>query len=63
MLLRLIPDYNEIVLPSYLNKRVVTTNFVSHQLSAVKEVCNWAIWLDGGEIKAERDIEKVIKEC
>jgi teichoic acid transport system ATP-binding protein len=62
LLLRAISDYNGIVLPSCLNKRGVTTNLVSHQLSAVKEICNRAIWLDGGEIKAEGDTEKVIKE-
>src|SRR4030043_968811 len=30
----------------------VTTIFVSHQMSAIREICHRAIWLDNGEIKA-----------
>jgi ABC-type polysaccharide/polyol phosphate transport system ATPase subunit len=40
----------------------VTTIFVSHQLSAIKEICNRVIWLDGGWIKAEGEPEKVVEE-
>jgi len=42
--------------------RGVTTIFVSHQMSAVREICNRAIWLDGGEIRAEGESEKVVEE-
>jgi ABC-type polysaccharide/polyol phosphate transport system ATPase subunit len=42
--------------------RGVTTIFVSHQMSAVREICNRAIWLDGGLIKAEGEPENVVKE-
>jgi len=45
-----------------LIKGGVTTIFVSHQMVAVKEICNRAIWLDGGEIKAEGEPEKVVDE-
>jgi len=40
----------------------VTTLFVSHQMSAVKEICNRAIWLDGGEIRGEGEPERVVEE-
>ena len=40
----------------------VTTIFVSHQLPAVEEICNRALWLDGGEIRAEGEPEKVVGE-
>jgi len=40
----------------------VTTLFVSHQMPAVKEICNRAIWLDGGEIRGEGEPEKVVEE-
>jgi len=43
-----------------LIKGGVTTIFVSHQMVAVKEICNRAIWLDGGEIKAEGEPENVV---
>jgi ABC-type polysaccharide/polyol phosphate transport system ATPase subunit len=42
--------------------RGVTTIFVSHQMSVVREICNRAIWLDGGEIRAEGESEKVVEE-
>jgi lipopolysaccharide transport system ATP-binding protein len=40
----------------------VTTIFVSHQMSAIKDICHRAIWLDGGEIRAEGEPEKVVEE-
>ena len=40
----------------------VTTIFVSHQMSAVREICNRAIWLDGGVIKAEGEPERVVEK-
>jgi ABC-type polysaccharide/polyol phosphate transport system ATPase subunit len=40
----------------------VTTIFVSHQMSAIKEICHRAIWLDGGEIGAEGEPERVVEE-
>jgi ABC-type polysaccharide/polyol phosphate transport system ATPase subunit len=40
----------------------VTTIFVSHQMSAIKEICHRAIWLDGGEIRAEGEPERVVEE-
>ncbi len=45
-----------------LVKGGVTTIFVSHQLSAVKEICTRAIWLDNGEIKAEGEPGGVVEE-
>jgi ABC-type polysaccharide/polyol phosphate transport system ATPase subunit len=47
---------------SQLIKRGVTTIFVSHNLAAVAEMCNRAIWLDDGEIKAEDESGEVVKE-
>jgi ABC-type polysaccharide/polyol phosphate transport system ATPase subunit len=29
---------------------------------AIKEICNRAVWLDGGEIRGEGDPEKVVEE-
>lgn len=40
----------------------VTTIFVSHQMSAIREICHRAIWLDNGEIKAEGEPENVVEE-
>jgi len=40
----------------------VTTIFVSHQMSAIKEICKRVIWLDSGEIRAEGEPEKVTEE-
>ena len=40
----------------------VTTIFVSHQMSAVREICNRVIWLDGGEIRGEGEPEIAINE-
>lgn len=45
-----------------LIKRGVTTLLVSHNLSVIKEICNRAIWLDEGEIKAEGDPGSVVGE-
>lgn len=40
----------------------VTTIFVSHQMSAIKEICDRVIWLDNGLIKTEGEPEKVVEE-
>jgi len=45
-----------------LIKEGVTTIFVSHNLNAVREICNRAVWLEGGEIKAEGEPAKVVQE-
>jgi lipopolysaccharide transport system ATP-binding protein len=45
-----------------LIKGGVTTIFVSHQMSAIREICNRAIWLDGGEIRGEGEPVKVVEE-
>jgi len=45
-----------------LIKGGVTTIFVSHNLSAVKEICDTAIWLDEGKIRAEGKPERVVEE-
>jgi ABC-type polysaccharide/polyol phosphate transport system ATPase subunit len=45
-----------------LIKEGVTTIFVSHNLNAIREICHRAVWLDGGEIKAEEEPEKVVQE-
>jgi len=45
-----------------LIKGEVTTILVSHNLNAIKEICDRAIWLDGGEIRAEGEPEKVVDE-
>jgi ABC-type polysaccharide/polyol phosphate transport system ATPase subunit len=45
-----------------LIKGGVTTIFVSHNLTAVKEICHKAICLNGGEIRAEGAPEKVVDE-
>jgi ABC-type polysaccharide/polyol phosphate transport system ATPase subunit len=39
-----------------------TTIFVSHQMSAIKEICHRALWLDGGEIRAEGIPGKIVEE-
>jgi ABC-type polysaccharide/polyol phosphate transport system ATPase subunit len=44
-----------------LIKGGVTTILVSHNLGAVKEICHRAICLDGGEIRAEGEPEKVVE--
>ncbi len=40
----------------------VTTAFVSHKLEAVEEICTRVLWLDHGEIIAEGEPGRVIKE-
>ncbi len=40
----------------------VTTAFVSHNLQAIEEICNRVLWLDHGEIIAEGEPGRVIKE-
>jgi len=45
-----------------LIKGGVTTIFVSHQMSSVRKICQRAIWLDSGEIRAEGEPEKVVVE-
>ena len=40
----------------------VTTIFVSHQMSAIKTVCNRVIWLDEGEVRLAGEPEKVVEE-
>jgi ABC-type polysaccharide/polyol phosphate transport system ATPase subunit len=39
-----------------------TTIFVSHQMSAIKEICHRALWLDDGEIRAEGIPENIVEE-
>lgn len=45
-----------------LIKGGVTTILVSHNLVAIKEICNRVIWLDAGEMRAEGESEKVVEE-
>jgi ABC-type polysaccharide/polyol phosphate transport system ATPase subunit len=45
-----------------LIKGGVTTILVSHDLVAINEICNRIIWLDGGEIRAGGESEKVVEE-
>lgn len=45
-----------------LIKSGVTTVFVSHNLKAIKKVCNRAIWLDQGNIKSEGSPQIVIND-
>ena len=40
----------------------VTTIFVSHQMSAIKKICNRVMWLDKGEIRLVAEPEKVVEE-
>lgn len=40
----------------------VTTIFVSHSLDNIKEICNWAIWLDAGAVRTEGKPEKVVED-
>jgi len=46
----------------HLIEEGVTTILASHNLTAVKEICHKAICLDGGEIRAEGEPEKVVQE-
>jgi ABC-type polysaccharide/polyol phosphate transport system ATPase subunit len=45
-----------------LIKGGVTAILVSHNLPAIKEICDRAIWLDGGEIRGEGEPERVVEE-
>ena len=45
-----------------LQKRGTTIVFVSHSLEQIKELCDWVIWLEKGEIKSEGFPNKVIRE-
>jgi ABC-type polysaccharide/polyol phosphate transport system ATPase subunit len=40
----------------------VTIILVTHNMSAVKDICSRAIWLDGGEIKKDGKPEMVVEE-
>jgi len=44
-----------------LKQRGITILFVSHDLEAVRQLCNRAIWLDEGVIRAEGGTERVIE--
>jgi ABC-type polysaccharide/polyol phosphate transport system ATPase subunit len=46
----------------HLIKGGVTTVFASHNLAAVNEICNRAVYLDNGEIRAAGEPEKVVEE-
>jgi len=39
-----------------------TIVFVSHNIAAMKQLCSRGVWLDRGKIKAEGDIEDVVKK-
>ena len=45
-----------------LIKGGVTTILASHNLAAVKAICQRAIWIDGGEIRTEGEPEKVVED-
>jgi len=45
-----------------LIKEGVTTILASHNMAAIKDVCNRVIWLDKGEKRAEGEPEKVVEE-
>ncbi|MBN1639705.1 MAG: ABC transporter ATP-binding protein [Anaerolineae bacterium] len=45
-----------------LRRRGVTVLFVSHDMDAVRELCDRAIWLDGGGVRAEGDPEDVVTQ-
>jgi ABC-type polysaccharide/polyol phosphate transport system ATPase subunit len=40
----------------------VTAVFVSHNMDAVRKICNRVIWLDHGEVRAEGNPEEVIEK-
>ncbi|MFL7807108.1 MAG: ABC transporter ATP-binding protein [Anaerolineae bacterium] len=40
----------------------VTILFVSHDMDAVRELCDRAIWLDGGGVRAEGEPEEVVSQ-
>ncbi|MBN1579134.1 MAG: ABC transporter ATP-binding protein [Anaerolineae bacterium] len=45
-----------------LKKQGMTTLFVSHDMEAIKDLCDRVIWLDGGGIQAEGDPEHVVEQ-
>lgn len=46
---------------SSLIKSGVTTIFVSHDMTAIREICTRVIWLESGEIKADGKPDEVVK--
>jgi ABC-type polysaccharide/polyol phosphate transport system ATPase subunit len=45
-----------------LRERGATILFVSHDMDAVRELCDRAIWLDGGGVRADGDPEDVVSQ-
>jgi ABC-type polysaccharide/polyol phosphate transport system ATPase subunit len=45
-----------------LIKGVVTAIFVSHNMDAIKKICDRTIWLADGKIKTEGEPKKVVEE-
>jgi len=45
-----------------LIKGGVTTVYVSHSMEAIKKICDRAIWLEQGEIRAEGEAGRVVEE-
>jgi len=43
-----------------LKKQGVTVLFVSHDMDKIKEMCDRAIWLDGGGVRAEGNPQEVV---
>jgi ABC-type polysaccharide/polyol phosphate transport system ATPase subunit len=43
-------------------KAGVTVLFVSHDMAAIKRLCNRVIWLDGGRVRADGGAEAVVKQ-
>jgi ABC-type polysaccharide/polyol phosphate transport system ATPase subunit len=44
-----------------MKRRGVTIILVSHNLTQVRDLCDRAIWLDGGEVQAEGAVERVLE--
>jgi len=42
-------------------QRGVTILFVSHDLDAVEQICDEALWIDGGKVRAEGDASLVVE--
>lgn len=40
----------------------VTTVYVSHSMGAVRDICDRVIWIDRGEIRAEGEPDRVVRE-
>jgi ABC-2 type transport system ATP-binding protein/lipopolysaccharide transport system ATP-binding protein len=45
-----------------LRNQGVTILFVSHDMDAIRELCDRAIWLDGGGVQAEGEPEAVVSQ-